>query len=156
MSGPADGLSAAATGRSTRLHASPTAGERARRGDWMDGVHQACRAWPVAGGRCHPFSHSAAQSRTVDWQILRLGCWPSYLPSGLLSCSVFVLSLLFVCSTFKDLGLDSLDEVEVVMMLEDEFVIDIQDEVASSIVSVQDAVNYITQHPFAANDEAHH
>ena len=59
-------------------------------------------------------------------------------------------------STFRDLGLDSLDEVEVVMMLEDEFVIDIQDEVASNIVSVQDAINYITQHPFAADDEVHH
>ena len=59
-------------------------------------------------------------------------------------------------SSFRDLGLDSLDEVEVVMMLEDEFVIDIQDEVASNILSVQDAINYICQHPFAASDEAHH
>lgn len=59
-------------------------------------------------------------------------------------------------SSFKQLGLDSLDEVEAVIMLEDEFVIDIQDEVASNILTLQDAVNYITNHPFAATDELHH
>jgi acyl carrier protein len=59
-------------------------------------------------------------------------------------------------SSFRQLGLDSLDEVEVVLMLEEEFVIDIQDEVASNILTLQDAVNYITNHPFAATDELHH
>lgn len=64
---------------------------------------------------------------------------------------------LFYFSTFRELGLDSLDEVEVVMMLEEEFVIDIQDEVASNILSIKDAINYIENHPFALNDEpAHH
>jgi len=59
-------------------------------------------------------------------------------------------------STFRDLGLDSLDEVEVVMMLEGEFEIDIQDEVASTICSPLDAINYISQHPFAAHDWRDH
>lgn len=59
-------------------------------------------------------------------------------------------------SSWKSLGLDSLDEVEVVMMLEDEFVIDIQDEVATNILTIKDAIDYITNHPFAANDEVHH
>lgn len=59
-------------------------------------------------------------------------------------------------SSFKTLGLDSLDEVELVIMLEDEFVIDIQDEVASSLLTINDAINYIASHPFAANDEVHH
>lgn len=59
-------------------------------------------------------------------------------------------------SSWKRLGLDSLDEVEVVMMLEDEFVIDIQDEVATNILTIKDAIDYITNHPFAANDEVHH
>jgi acyl carrier protein len=49
-----------------------------------------------------------------------------------------------------------LDEVEVVMMLEDEFVIEIQDEVASTICSPLDAINYITQHPFASADWRDH
>jgi acyl carrier protein len=108
-------------------------------------ARQACAVQPFCRSKDGRLADSAPG--LLGRRIYRLDCC---------RCSVFVLSLIFVCSTFKDLGLDSLDEVEVVMMLEDEFVIDIQDEVASSIVSVQDAVNYITQHPFAANDEAHH
>ena len=43
----------------------------------------------------------------------------------------------------KDLGADSLDVVELVMSIEDEFEIEIDDKVASKIVTVQDALNYI-------------
>ena len=42
-----------------------------------------------------------------------------------------------------DLGADSLDTVELVMALEEEFSIEIPDEDAEKIVSVSDAVNYI-------------
>ncbi|MDH4128111.1 MAG: acyl carrier protein [Spirochaetota bacterium] len=42
-----------------------------------------------------------------------------------------------------DLGADSLDTVELVMALEEEFDIEIPDEVAEKILTVQDAVNYI-------------
>ena len=42
-----------------------------------------------------------------------------------------------------DLGADSLDTVELVMALEDEFNLDISDEDAEKIQTVQDAVNYI-------------
>jgi acyl carrier protein len=42
------------------------------------------------------------------------------------------------------------------MMIEDEFVIDIQDEVAAGLLSVQEVINYISQHPFAADDHVHH
>ena len=42
-----------------------------------------------------------------------------------------------------DLGADSLDTVELVMALEEEFDIEIPDEAAEQIVSVQDAVDYI-------------
>lgn len=42
-----------------------------------------------------------------------------------------------------DLGLDSLDTVELVMALEDEFAIEIADESAEKIVSVADAVDFI-------------
>jgi acyl carrier protein len=74
------------------------------------------------------------------------------LRGGLKSVSFVVSDCSFFCSTFRELGLDSLDEVEVVMMLEEEFVIDIQDEVASTILSPLDAINYISQHPFAIQD----
>jgi acyl carrier protein len=43
----------------------------------------------------------------------------------------------------KKLGADSLDVVELVMLIEDEFEIEIDDKVASKIATVQDALNYI-------------
>ncbi len=42
-----------------------------------------------------------------------------------------------------DLGADSLDTVELVMAFEDEFGMEIPDEEAEKIATVQDAVNYI-------------
>ena len=48
-----------------------------------------------------------------------------------------------------DLGLDSLDVVEVVMAIEDEFAIEIPDAEADKISSIADAVEYITSHPMA-------
>ena len=47
----------------------------------------------------------------------------------------------------KDLGLDSLDAVEIVMALEDEFCIEIPDEAADNIASIPDAVAYIVSNP---------
>ena len=48
---------------------------------------------------------------------------------------------------FKDdLDLDSLDAVEVVMALEEEFCIEIPDSEADKIFSIPDAVGYITWH----------
>jgi len=49
----------------------------------------------------------------------------------------------------NDLGLDSLDTVEVVMAFEDEFAIEIPDADAEKIHSTQDAIKYIMQHPHA-------
>ena len=43
----------------------------------------------------------------------------------------------------NDLGADSLDTVELVMALEDEFECEIPDEDAEKIVSVSDVVDYI-------------
>jgi acyl carrier protein len=45
----------------------------------------------------------------------------------------------------NDLGADSLDTVELVMALEEEFGIEIPDEAAESIATVQDAVNFIQE-----------
>ncbi len=50
-------------------------------------------------------------------------------------------------ATFKeDLGADSLDVVELVMELEDEFDLEISDEDAEKIATVQDVVTYINSH----------
>lgn len=49
-------------------------------------------------------------------------------------------------SFVDDLGADSLDTVELVMALEEEFEIDIPDEEAEKIIKVQDAVDYINSH----------
>ncbi len=46
-------------------------------------------------------------------------------------------------SLADDLGADSLDAVEVIMSLEDEFNISIDDEAAQSIKTVKDLVDYI-------------
>ncbi len=43
----------------------------------------------------------------------------------------------------NDLGADSLDTVELVMALEEEFEIEIPDEAAEEILTVQSAVDYI-------------
>lgn len=43
----------------------------------------------------------------------------------------------------KELGADSLDVVELVMAIEDEFEIEIEDKAASQIATVQNALDYI-------------
>lgn len=49
-------------------------------------------------------------------------------------------------STFiDDLGADSLDIVELIMAFEEEFGIEIPDEVAEKVKTVKDAVTYIDQ-----------
>ena len=54
-------------------------------------------------------------------------------------------------SFMDDLGADSLDTVELVMALEEEFDIEISDENAEKIQSVQDAIDYITGHVLSVN-----
>jgi acyl carrier protein len=49
-------------------------------------------------------------------------------------------------SFIDDLGADSLDLVELVMVLEEEFGQEIPDEHAGKIQTVQDASNYIKEH----------
>ena len=46
----------------------------------------------------------------------------------------------------EDLGADSLDIVELVMAMEEEFEIEIPDEEAENIKTVGDAIKYINQH----------
>ncbi|MCZ6473880.1 MAG: acyl carrier protein [SAR324 cluster bacterium] len=48
-------------------------------------------------------------------------------------------------SFIDDLGADSLDTVELVMALEEEFGLEIPDEEAEKITTVQDAVTYIEE-----------
>ena len=68
---------------------------------------------------------------------------------------VFTLTCVFAVSeeqltpetTFQqDLGADSIDVVELVMALEDQFGVQISDEDAEGIVTVSDAVHYIESH----------
>ena len=46
----------------------------------------------------------------------------------------------------EDLGADSLDTVELVMALEEEFETEIPDEEAEKITTVKDAIDYILAH----------
>ena len=43
----------------------------------------------------------------------------------------------------KELGADSLDVVELVMAIEDEFEMEIEDQTASQIATVQDVLDYL-------------
>ncbi|KAG6837584.1 hypothetical protein H0H93_006998 [Arthromyces matolae] len=47
----------------------------------------------------------------------------------------------------EDLGLDSLDQVEVVMAVEEEFGIEIPDEEADQIITVEQAIEYVAKTP---------
>jgi acyl carrier protein len=49
-------------------------------------------------------------------------------------------------SFIDDLGADSLDLVELIMAMEEEFGLEISDEDAEKIQTVQDVINYITEH----------
>eukprot|EP01129_Flabellula_baltica_P017464 TRINITY_DN968_c0_g1_i1.p1 TRINITY_DN968_c0_g1~~TRINITY_DN968_c0_g1_i1.p1 ORF type:complete len:128 (-),score=36.65 TRINITY_DN968_c0_g1_i1:104-487(-) len=49
----------------------------------------------------------------------------------------------------NDLNLDSLDTVELVMGIEEEFSVEIPDEESDKILSIPDAVEFIVNHPYA-------
>lgn len=49
-------------------------------------------------------------------------------------------------SFVDDLGADSLDTVELVMALEEEFECEIPDEESAKITTVQEAINYVSAH----------
>ena len=49
-------------------------------------------------------------------------------------------------SFVDDLGADSLDLVELIMSMEEEFDVDISDEDAEQIATVKDAIAYINSH----------
>ena len=49
-------------------------------------------------------------------------------------------------SFVEDLNADSLDLVELIMSIEESFGIEISDEDAEKIVTVQDAIDYIAEH----------
>jgi acyl carrier protein len=49
-------------------------------------------------------------------------------------------------SFVDDLGADSLDQVELIMAMEEEFDIEIPDEDAEKLKTVQDAIDYVEKH----------
>jgi len=51
-----------------------------------------------------------------------------------------------ISSFIDDLGADSLDTVELVMSLEEEFETEIPDEDAEQLLTVQNAIDYIKNH----------
>ena len=44
-----------------------------------------------------------------------------------------------------DLGADSIDQVELVLALEEEFEVNIEDDIAEKFITVQDVLNYINE-----------
>ncbi len=56
-------------------------------------------------------------------------------------------------SFIEDLGADSLDLVELIMSMEDEFGLEISDEDAENIITVQDAISFIQSSVEAASED---
>ena len=53
--------------------------------------------------------------------------------------------VVFGASFVDDLGADSLDLVELIMAMEEEFDVEIPDEEAEKITTVQDAINFVSK-----------
>ena len=60
--------------------------------------------------------------------------------------SVDLVEVVPEASFVDDLGADSLDLVELIMTMEEEFDIDISDEDAEKLESVKDAIDFINSH----------
>ncbi|KAG2204261.1 hypothetical protein INT46_011578 [Mucor plumbeus] len=86
---------------------------------------------PLMATRFYAVSASDAQTRVLDV----VKGFEKVDPSKVTVDSFFV----------KDLGLDSLDTVEVVMAIEEEFSVEIPDKDADEIKSVKQAIDYITK-----------
>lgn len=54
-----------------------------------------------------------------------------------------------VAKFVEDLGLDSLDVVEVVMAMEEEFTIEIPDNESEKLTTVAQVIDYVAAHPMA-------
>jgi len=52
-------------------------------------------------------------------------------------------SIIHMNSTLQDLGADSLDMVEIIMKIEEEFNLEINDEAAEKLHNVQDVISYV-------------
>src|SRR5258708_1795208 len=88
-------------------------------------LHLSCRRRPVSGGP----SMAAVEDKVKQIIIDQLGVEESEItPSA---------------SFVDDLGADSLDRVELIMAFEEAFDLEIPDEKAETIKTVQDAVSYI-------------
>ena len=60
-------------------------------------------------------------------------------------CMCASVSLRISADFTKELGADSLDVVELVMAFEEEFEVEIEDEIAGEMATVQDAIDYIAE-----------
>ncbi|KZT55540.1 acyl carrier protein [Calocera cornea HHB12733] len=102
---------------------------------------QAARFAPLAGASVRAYSAAAGLSKDeITGRVMEV----------LKSFEKVDGAKLSTTSSFTDdLGLDSLDAVEVVMAVEEEFSIEIPDAEADAITTVQEAIDYIAKTPEA-------
>ncbi|XP_002960971.2 acyl carrier protein 2, mitochondrial [Selaginella moellendorffii] len=86
-----------------------------------------------------PAQDGISEKEALDRVMMIVKAHPKVNPAKLTQSSHFM----------NDLGLDSLDVVEIVMGFEEEFVLYIPDEVADKLVSVPAAVDFVAKHPKA-------
>ena len=53
------------------------------------------------------------------------------------------------CTNLEAVGLDGMDMSELIMAIEDEFALEIADDVAEKIHTVGDAIKFVSEHPFS-------
>ncbi|KAL9434783.1 hypothetical protein AB3S75_021117 [Citrus x aurantiifolia] len=98
--------------------------------------------WSVLGSLRFMSSHDdhLTKEEVIDRVLSVVKCFPKVDPSQVTPDVHFQ----------KDLGLDSLDNVEIVMALEEEFKLEIPDKEAVRIDACNLAIEYIYNHPMAS------
>ncbi len=48
-------------------------------------------------------------------------------------------------TTFESMDIDSIDAVEIIMAIEDEFEVEIPDDIAEAFTSISDIINYLSE-----------
>ncbi|XP_022146921.1 acyl carrier protein 1, mitochondrial [Momordica charantia] len=105
-------------------------------------AHRECQPQPFSGVLLRLFSSHddhLTKEEVIERVLAVIKCHPKVDPSKVSPDVHFE----------KDLGLDSLDTVEIVMALEEEFKLEIPDKEADKIDSCNLAIEYVYNHPMA-------
>eukprot|EP00013_Stygamoeba_regulata_P020231 CAMPEP_0177651218 /NCGR_PEP_ID=MMETSP0447-20121125/12412_1 /TAXON_ID=0 /ORGANISM="Stygamoeba regulata, Strain BSH-02190019" /LENGTH=139 /DNA_ID=CAMNT_0019154247 /DNA_START=22 /DNA_END=441 /DNA_ORIENTATION=+ len=105
----------------------------------MSAPYRPCVFSPVSL-HCRNYGGAPPAATNVEQRVMDVvKAWEKVDPSKVTATSHFK----------NDLGLDSLDTVELLLAIEDEFAVEIPDDDADKIFTVEDAIKYIQSNPHA-------